>query len=287
MQQQRPPRAPWGQVNSSSARQQQQQSSALLVRPANVPRPAFTATKATPRRTDSVEMKGKRSAFEVAYEESLAQLALLQQKLEQQAAASLQLERNTLEYYYTNAICFESYDGERVPQQNSGWHHYYFTSVISHARRERRERRMREELQIQDERRRVQVLEDDVRERILKGALEEQRGGVAEVEADNNTLQQHLAQRVAEGQRCRECLQQEQERQTALQQQRMDCEARIRKLEAGKREQMENADATRLQVCEQRAELAVAQAELQRREKVVSDLREAIGRLTRKRRQRG
>ncbi|RNC54471.1 hypothetical protein TcCL_ESM08096 [Trypanosoma cruzi] len=286
-QQRPPPRAPWSRFATAS---KQPRQPPLSARPVNVTRCPMTSLK---KKTQSVwpapsttTTTRRKSPFELAYEESLAQLELLQQKLEQQALVSLHLERNTLEYYYTNTICFEGYDGESVPQQNSGFHHYYFTSVVSMARRERRERRAREERQLQEERRRVQLLEDDVRERIINGVLAEQRDVVRKSEEENAALQQHLAQKLAEAETCGKRLQEHEQRQRVIQQERVESVRRTMQLEEGKLKQMENVDATRLVLSKEREELAAVQAELKKREAVVNNLRETIARLSRKRRQR-
>ncbi|ESL10935.1 hypothetical protein TRSC58_01324 [Trypanosoma rangeli SC58] len=267
------PQAPWSSFAAASKRPQQPRQPALSVRPVNVT-------------TQSIAQTKKKSLFELAYKETLAQLELLEQKIRQQSLASLQLERNTLEYYYTNTICLENYDGEDVSQQNGGWHHYYFTSAISKARHERRERRAREEQQLQEERRKVQLLEQDVRDRIINGVLAEERDAVKRSEDENVVLQQHLTQKLAEAAACSKSLQENEERQQIMLQERVESARRIQRLEEGKQKQMENVDATRLVLSREREELEAAQAKLERREKVVSDLRETIARLSRKRRQR-
>lgn len=274
------------------SRQLPHEQRALSTQPVNVSRRPFMSSKARPQpnrfapSAKSTKTATPKSCFELAYEESLSQVRLLEEKLRQQALLACQLERNALEYYYTNDICFEDYDGEDIPQQNSGLHHYYFTSVICQARRERRERHAREEEQLQNERRRVQLLEDDVRDHLINGALAEHRREVEDSEKENNALQQHLAGKLLEEETCRESLSSAEERQKEAHLKQQESAARIQQLEEGRRRQMEDADATRLLLGKEREELAAAQAELQKREKVVNDLRATIGQLTRKRRQR-
>ncbi|RNF08969.1 hypothetical protein TraAM80_02377 [Trypanosoma rangeli] len=268
------PQAPWSSFAAASKRPKQPRQPALSVRPVNVAAQSIAQTTK------------KKSLFELAYKETLAQLELLEQKLRQQSLVSLQLERNTLEYYYTNTICLEGHDGEEVLQQNGGWHHYYFTSAVSKARHERRERRAREEQQLQEERRKVQLLEQDVRDHIINGTLAEERDAVKRSEDENVELQQQLTQKLAEAAVCSKSLQDYEERQRVMQQERAESMRRIQRLKEEKQKQMENVDATRLVLSKEREELEAAQAELKRREKVVSDLRETIARLSRKRRQR-
>ncbi|KAH9577257.1 hypothetical protein LSM04_001286 [Trypanosoma melophagium] len=262
----------------------------LTSRPLNVPSRGLRGAKPTTtlqKQKESLQSKTrKKTEYEEKYEESLAQLALLQQKLEQQTLVAMQLERNMLEYYYANSISFEGYDGEQVPQQNSISHHYYFSSLISKARRERRERRAREEQLLQEEQRRVESVIEDIQTRIIHGSLAEERSIVAEAEKELTLLQQHLTEKLEEGKACQASLLQEQNREKELQQERIESEKRIQQLEEEKQQQMENVDITRVQLEKHREELAVAQAELRKREDVVAELRETIVRLTRKRKQR-
>ncbi|RNF27029.1 uncharacterized protein Tco025E_00713 [Trypanosoma conorhini] len=286
-----PPQAPWGSDAAARQRPQQPRQPALSVRPVNAsarrpPASAKVASLSIGPAQSIARATRKKSPFELAYEEALAQLDLLEQKLGQLALVSLQLERNTLEYYYTNTICLEDYDGEQVSQQNSGWHHYYFTSAVSKARRECRERRACEARQLQEERRRVQLIEEEVHDHVINGSLAEQRDAVRQSEDENVALQQHLTQKLAEAGNCSKRLQENEERQRALQQERVESARRIQRLEEEKQNQMDNVDATRLVLCKNREELEAAQAELEKREKVVSDLRETIARLSRKRRLR-
>ncbi|ORC93556.1 uncharacterized protein TM35_000014330 [Trypanosoma theileri] len=291
-QSQHKPRTPWGQsstVISTNRQRERPQTTATVLssRTPNVQPRDGRGVKSIPQQKESLQTKTKKKTeYEEKYEEALAQLALLQQKLEQQTLVSMQLERNVLEYYYTNAISFEDYDGERVPQQNSLSHHYYFTSLISKARRERRERRAREEKILQEEKRRVQSLVEDIQTRILHGTLAEERIQVEEAEKELKTLQQHLAEKLDDGKACQVSLLEELNRQKELQQEYIDCEKKIQKMEEVKEQQMMNVDATRVQLEKQREELVVAQAELRKREDVVAELRETIVRLTRKRKQR-
>ncbi|KAG8345358.1 hypothetical protein TRVL_03811 [Trypanosoma vivax] len=263
---------------------------ALSPHPVNVPHhptksfnPAEAGAMATTfeQKSTKASQGCPRSHFEQSYRDSLAQLALLQQKLRQHTLATIDLERSALEYYYSNVICFDGYDGEQMAQQNSSSHHYYFRSSISQARRLRYEKRTREECQQRQERARIERLEEETHASVICGVLATEQEAVQAAEEENNALRKQLVQGETERLRCERELNELRKRQQDAENKRAKILANIRRIEEGKKKQMEDVDGTRLLLSIKREELEVAQAELRRREMIVEDLRNAIALLTR------
>ncbi|CBH10584.1 hypothetical protein, conserved [Trypanosoma brucei gambiense DAL972] len=243
--------------------------------------PPASATSRSNRKSDPASNE-KVSDSKLEYENALAQLQLIQQKLRQQTLTACHLEREALEFYYSHVICFEGYSGEPMPQQQSSSHHYYFNSTIARARQTDRERRATEEQQLQRERCRVEHLEEELRSSVVMKRLEGERCAVRSAEAEKEALERQLAQKHAERNSREEELQKQREKLQQMRREFLEREAEIRQLEIGKRKQMEDMETIRLQLKTQRGELDSAQTELQRREKVVEDLQQTIERLSRK-----
>lgn len=213
----------------------------------------------------------------------------------------VQLERSVLDFHYAHSICYQPSDQPLTapvstvtssPTSRNGTATsssstslvanprtaYYLQSEISQLRRGQQVQLHQQADAVVRVTAKIERMERDVEDTIVKGSLAAQRAIVQGKESELLIVQHAVEEEKATATQLRAAIAAEKAGLERMAQDHVSCEQRKGVLEEKKRKQMENVESTRqeLQAC--RDEVQAAQKELKRREKVVRELRQEIER---------